>query len=355
MKPVLAFSAPANLLLMGEYAITLEGGRGVSVAVEPRARATLLASEHVAIDGIPDILRLHGSVALEVVALMGTEANEDESTAPLRDAVCVEYGLPSKPGPDGGGTRQTDHDALRLIIDTSEFFDPDTGEKRGLGSSAVASLLATAVIDAVLGGVLEIAPGKDRSVLLARVIPRAIAVHRALHDGRGSGYDVATSAIGGFVAFTGGANPSAHRIAPASESDGRDVSLYTISTGRPVNSATAVRRFEDFVDKDERKIFLDRSNELAAAFEAARRWCDLFSVVESARHLSEEIGETIGVGATLPFNSSHRDDGWIAKASGAGNERAVILSKRGARRPLPGAAELLRIDRQGLRREDPPR
>jgi len=338
MRPVLSFSAPANLLLMGEYAITLEGGRGVSVAVEPRAVATLTAAENIAYDQIPTILRERGGDGLLIIARMGAgDFKYTENATALHDAICAEFGL--------SGAAHTREDApLRLEIDTTAFFDPDTGTKRGLGSSAVASLLATAAIGAILDSALEEAP--------AEVIRRAIAVHRQMHEGRGSGYDVATSALGGFVAFSGGAAPSARRLSPASESDPRAVRLYSLATGKPVHSATAVRRFEEFVGPRERHRFLQKSNELATAFETARRWCDLFMVVESARHLSEEIGETIGVGATLPFNSSHQDDGWIAKASGAGNERAVVLAKADARRPLPTGAELLSIARRGLARED---
>lgn len=345
MKPILSFSAPANVLLMGEYAITLEGGRGIAVAVQPRARATLLAPEGFEIDAIRETLHRRGAAALLIIARMTAgDLESDEPATTLRDAVCDEYGLHPDTTTDRG---PDDHEPFRLVIDTSPFFDPRTGAKRGLGSSAAASLLATAAVDAVLRS--------NSPTEAEELIPRAIAVHRAMHGGRGSGYDVATSALGGFVAFTGGLSPSARSIVPASESDRREIHLYSLTSGKPVHSPTAVRRFEDFVGPEERIRLMQRSNELVDAFQEASRWCDLFAVVESARHLSEEIGAAIGVDASLPFNSSHKDDGWIAKASGAGNERAIVLAKHDARRPLPSGAELLRIDRRGILREEPPR
>lgn len=339
MRRVLVLEAPANILLVGEYAITEEGGRGISVAVAPRARAELRVTPGLPVQKIPEIFKELGAGALRITARMGAGSCIREEDAPgLCAAVCgTEVSAP------GAGDTET---PLHLVIDTTAFFDPRDGSKRGFGSSAVATLLAVATVEALRG----IDPIAERN----RIMNTAIDLHRQIQNGRGSGYDVATSTLGGVVLFTGGIHPSARSGGLSDLLENADGELYTLAVGKPVNSAAAVRRFEEFVDRETREHFLQRTNTLVREMENATQWCDLFGLVGSARQLSEEIGETIGVHAELPFNTSHLDDGWIAKTSGAGNERAILLARRNPRRPLPPGSEQLEIDRRGLSRQKLP-
>lgn len=78
--------------------------------------------------------------------------------------------------------------ALALVVDTQEFFDADTGQKLGLGSSAAVAVALTAALRryASLGG--------DDGRM-------ARDAHDRFQGGCGSGVDVATSLQGGLIEY----------------------------------------------------------------------------------------------------------------------------------------------------------
>jgi phosphomevalonate kinase len=327
-------SAPANVLLAGEYAITEPGGLGIALAVDPRGRVEVHPLTDVTTHEMERLVREFGSATVAI------QSNVDDADARrLLETVFRQFGIEAR---SGGGSP-----VARITVDTSTFFDVSTGTKRGLGSSAVATLLTTAAVSVLVG--------EDPVAGLHRSIARAIGVHRAMHGGRGSGYDVATSAIGGVVRFRGGLVPTAERSSLDRTLRSASYQLFSYATGRPVDSTEAVERFQHFYpDNDgERAAFVERSNEIVQAIDTRDRWCDLFASIETARVLSETVGNAIGVPATLPFCPSHRDDGWIAKTSGAGNERSVLVAERDTRRPLPAGTEALTLDPRGLVWETP--
>lgn len=350
MRLVCSLSAPANVLLAGEYAITVEGGRGIAAAVSPRARADLLVADDLEDTEIVSLLERDGGRAITISARMGGHAAPHaRSTAALLEALSIELGLGGDGAEEGAdrGTPTGEHATLRrertpilIEIDTSSFFEPNDGGKRGLGSSAVATLLAVSSIVSLLGG----DPVRD----LERTIAAAIGAHRRLHGGRGSGYDVATSAFGGCVEFTGGAEPSVASSNLSTLLDDTGITLYSLSAGKPVDSAAAVRRFEQSVAAEARDRLVRESNEVVRSIKSSSGRQELFALIASAREISEEIGRAIGVDATLPYGTSYVADGWVAKASGAGNERAIVFTEPSPHRPLPGGAEALEIDRRGL-------
>jgi phosphomevalonate kinase len=317
------WSVPANLLLAGEYAITDEGGRGIALAIEPRATATLEGSTTSA----------GGEPSLHVFArLNGAETEITREESAILRAV-LETASRSVAG------------NWRLVIDTRSFFDPDSGRKLGLGSSAAATALLTAALLAIEG----VDPVHHRD----EVIRRATTAHRAAHDGRGSGYDIATSVLGGAVLFTGGEEPRWERSRSPFLTGSRSLALYGWSQGSPVRSERAVERFDRYIARGsaERTTFLRENNTLIAQLEAAGEWPQFFSAVSASRALGERLGETLGVPATIDVCTPHVDDGWVAKASGAGDERALVLSQGSPRRRVPRQAERIVMSDTGLRAE----
>lgn len=319
MEHLWQYSAPANLLLAGEYSITLPDGHGLALAVHPRARATATAAQR-----------------FTVVARAGATPTElDPAADPLVGAVLTELGLTIAELPP-----------VRLEIDTAAFFDTATGAKLGLGSSAAATLLLTAAIERAGGG----DPIRHRD----ETIRRAIRAHRGAHGGRGSGYDIAASGTGGAIRFVGGESPSwtPSRLDRCLRE--QELTVHGWVGPVPVHSADAVARFQQYVPRGSTKqhSILERNNRIVDAIEEARTWRELFRAFSDGKKLGEEIGEQIGVSAALSLCSPHVDDGWVVKASGAGNERAVIVATPAPRRPVPRQSRPLSVAPEGLREEE---
>ncbi len=137
-------SAPGKVVLSGEYAV-LDGAPAICMAINRRAMATVGDS--------PD-----GRCR---VATPGREFSNGEKFH-IVDAVC--------------GSRPE----LTIELDSRAF--AEGGEKIGIGSSAA----LTAALVAALGG---------------DVYEDALAAHRRLQGGSGSGVDVATSVHGGLVEY----------------------------------------------------------------------------------------------------------------------------------------------------------
>ncbi len=137
-------SAPGKVVLSGEYAV-LDGAPAICMAVNRRAMATVGDS--------PD-----GRCR---VATPGREFANGEKFH-IVEAVC--------------GSRPE----LTIELDSRAF--AEDGRKLGIGSSAA----LTAALVAALGG---------------DVYPDALAAHRRLQGGSGSGVDVATSVHGGLIKY----------------------------------------------------------------------------------------------------------------------------------------------------------
>ncbi|MEX2443421.1 MAG: hypothetical protein WD492_07440 [Alkalispirochaeta sp.] len=345
------WSAPANLLVAGEYAITSPGGLGVAVAVEPRATATVFLRNREAQPG-RDLARRPG----EIVAHTGdgTERIYPDAGHHLAEAIMAYMVDPSRgaaPSPEvataPATATATDRTApqWRIEVDTTAFFDAHNGAKQGLGSSAAAAVLLTAALFQLSG----------REPVLAgdEVIRVAIAAHRAANEGRGSGYDIATSALGGVIRFVGGEVPQWRRCSYVRLWNSHQLRVFGWFTGTSVASSGAVRRFDRYIPEGsrERTDFIARNNSVVNRIESASGWNDLFQAVSESRRLGEEIGESLGVPATIDICQPHRDDGWVVKASGAGNERAIILSQPEPRRSVPRRATAFPVSPEGLRWE----
>lgn len=188
MSEVVA-SAPGKLVLLGEYAV-LEGAPAVTMAVDRRAGVTLRATG----DGrcsvrAPDVVEdrqpfVIGAGGLPNWSAAGAAAARLNLVDEVLRGLAVD-GLGLAPGT-----------GFELRLDTSAFFDAHGAQRQklGLGSSAALTVALASALAAFAGhgGVMA-----ERDRWLVRVL----ALHRQFQGGQGSGVDVATSLVGGVLAY----------------------------------------------------------------------------------------------------------------------------------------------------------
>ena len=310
MVEPLRVSAPANLLLMGEYAVLEEGGLGLCVAPDVRAAGTATPGPHSGAADT-DLPRTGG-----VVGLMPGGAVKWPGDTGLLGRV-AEHLEEALGGRDRIGT---------LTVDTRAFFDRN-GRKQGYGSSAALAVVLTAlwmlragnlpatVSASARGGAGATAEARDA------VFARAVAAHRAGQGGAGSGYDVACSTCGGVVLFTGGATPAARRI------DLPWLPALSLFPGRQaVATVSAVTRLREWsaAHPHEWREFLLASNRLVEAFVGAGSWPDAARVLQEYGTLTARLGADIGVPAEMQPPQG-LPEGAPFKAVGAGNELGVAF------------------------------
>ena len=283
-------SVPANLLLMGEYAVTEEGGIGFSVSVERRLDVSILEG-----DGFEAFSR----------TTPGGEDKIDLSDRALlvpfiiyelrRRHIIPQAGLEGK-----------------LLVDSSPFY-ADGGRKLGLGSSA-------AVTVGVCAALMELA-GVPKPKLESLMPELAHRIHRDHQGGKGSGYDVFTSYFGGTGVFTGGTEP---RFEPV-HLDWLPP-IHVRSGAKAVRSGSAVAAYTRWKSEnlDEWSAFLQRSNAAVQGFREATTWAAARKHLLQAKEIGLHLGRCIDVPADVEAYSHVAGRG-LVKALGAGNELAALF------------------------------
>ena len=312
MKEVGA-TAPANLLLLGEYAVLEEGGLGIAVAPDVRARGVLNRGP------AGDRVAIVGSTGQTVYSWPGDHGLLGHAAERLEDAV-------------GSLPRGTS-----ITLDSAAFFDRK-GRKSGLGSSASVVVILTTLWLVARGELDPSFPPPPNDVF-----PIALQAHRAAQHGKGSGYDVACSTYGGSVRFQGGQKPDVHRIElpwlPA---------LSLVRGPQPVQTVSAVGEYRRWKaqNPDGATEFLKNSNRLVSAFAGALDWNRAAPILRNYCDLARGLGEAIGVGTDLGMPDSGRA---ILKAVGAGNELGVLIGNPDPRAPRPSGVETaLAIAKTGI-------
>lgn len=177
--PWLVACAPGKAFICGEYA-ALEGAPALVMAVDRRARVEVRSSRRGwSFRSAPSA----GPRPLEIDPRDTASAAGDLPTAVLQE-VSSRIGLP--------------HGPHELIADTRSLF-ADSGHSLGLGSSAA--------LCAALG--LALAPHLRGDALC----DLAVSAHRRFQSGRGSGYDVVASCLGGLCLIEG-PSPPRGRVVP---------------------------------------------------------------------------------------------------------------------------------------------
>jgi phosphomevalonate kinase len=307
-------TVPGNLLLLGEYAVTEEGGLGLAVAVDRRVAVELEPADSLVIEG-----RWAGQTVRE---------------SPLFTAVVDAWRARLAEGDLGDSPEQPGRaraPGARIVVDSSAFF---TGSRKGgFGSSAaVAAALTCALLH--LSGFSG--PG-----LLQCAARLALLAHRRVQGGRGSGYDVYASLYGGIGCLTGGVDP----VWQAVELPWLPP-LYLFPGPASVSTTSSLQRYERWKAShpDEWRSFLEESNRGVRRFLTAESWSQARPIFTASKELGLRLGRRIGVSAQVDPPGSL--DQSLCKALGAGNELGIYLASESA----PGTAlEQIGVTAEGLR------
>ena len=291
---------PGNLLLLGEYAVTLPNGLGIALAID-NAQVEIVVKPS-------DKLKIHSQYQGNEFSWEEGEPILDELNLPINILTGI-------------------HD-MEVSIDSTQFSD-SSGRKRGFGSSA-----------AVCAGLsyLRFKHLYNKEPNLAvEVYPYALQMHRDFQGGKGSGYDVLASLMGGSHLFIGGEQPSWKKASTLPD-------FFLVQGDEPVETQGAVTKFQAFLQQNsqEGERFLEKSNRIVQEFCENPTKKAFEQAVELNHWLSKEI-KVISEGTQLSVKLSHyREMGCPAKALGAGGEIAVVW---GEALPL----EKIQISMEGIK------
>jgi phosphomevalonate kinase len=320
MTPGASVSVPANLLLMGEYAVLEEGGLGLAVAPDVRVTGTIRPSDG---GGIAVVGHLPGRT-------VRWDTGSGRETGGGLLALAALHLSDSFPA---AGVE------ARIELESAAFF-ASSGEKRGFGSSAAIVVALTALWLRATGNLPD-----DESDAQDLIFHTAVLAHRAAQHGRGSGYDVASSTFGGVILFTGGKQPSARRITlpwlPA---------MQVVQGSAPVRTVSAVETYERWKITSPRaaRVYQDGSNRLVSAFAKAPDWTNGAAILTEYRDLAVELGATLGVPATMDRPSWLRGSQAVVKSVGAGNELGVVLAAGSSHESQSGTDGQITLSEEGI-------
>lgn len=309
-------SAPANLLLLGEYAVLERGGLGLAVALDIRVR---VEARPCPAAGLTVRGRWGG----------GEDLRWRPGSAPDPRTRLVQAVAEAARRRRGDGR----HPEAEVEVDSSAFFA--AGRKLGFGSSAAAAVaLGWALLAA---GLPDGAPDPDPELAL----DSALEAHRLAQGRRGSGYDVYASFHGGVGLFTGGERP-----------EWRPLHLPWLSALRLRRGAHSVptpeaigryRRWKELQPEQARR-FLEESNRSLRGFIGCSSPAESFRFFTRSRELGLRLGEAIGVPAEVPSPPGVPPE--RCKAVGAGDELLWLFP--GAEAPQTAGFETLAISREGV-------
>ena len=318
-----ALSAAGKLFLSGEYAV-LWGGTARVACVGPRTHAWVRPREDRRV-----CLHLNEGTLCGDRTPLGVAWEGEVPPAFLFAARTVDLALRAHGG-EGPG--------FALALSPSPL--GPGGRKLGLGSSARATVLVAEACRAVLGA------GFDARVL-------ALLSHAVAQGGKGSGGDVAASALGGVVRYRryGLQGLQAHLVdgrlgtalLAAPPLDARSLPavpvrmLYAFA-GASASTPALIGRAEATLDSAGRAAFVRESDALGQAFEEALCGGDfsqLAGAVEGLQRLLCTLGplETEALARILALARAH---GCTGKMSGAGGGDGCVLFA-----PTAEAAEAL--------------
>ncbi|MFP4431735.1 MAG: mevalonate kinase [Spirochaetota bacterium] len=303
----LGASAPSNLLLFGEYAVTVPGGLGIACGLEPRVSGVIEEAPSFSIRGTTG----HGAFDWEP----GNTAPPGLLSACVRTAA----------GAVAFDTANLGALEYRITLDSSALYRED-GTKRGFGSSAAVAVVLSALLLCLFRGSLP--PAED-------VFGVALRSHRTSQGGRGSGYDVAASTFGRLGLFEGGETPGWHPLSP----DWLPAIAFHQGP-EEVSTAPAIRRFEAWrkAAPKEFRAYLEASNRGIAKLAHASSWKEAAPTAERLSALGRELGRYLDTPAEVPpalrtcreeeNRSSLGPEPTMVKAVGAGGELFVLFGAK---------------------------
>ena len=287
-----AASAPGKVVLSGEYAV-LEGAPSICMAIDRRARAEVTATA-----ASYQTVRTKGYIEGE----WSFTANEKGNFEWIGDA------------PPSGGlellrevwTGMDVNGSFDISLDTSEFLDPVSGSKLGLGSSAALTVALVAALSNVTNSANDGATD-------------AADAHRRLQHGRGSGVDIAASLAGGVIEYR---MQEATPCRPEKWPAGLEYAL--LWSGLPSSTSEKLQRLEEAGHSKESATSMSR---LCDAAEATARCWSAGATVEllAAFHRYVEALTQFDVDHDLGiFDAGHRE---LAEAAA---KRSLVYKPCGA-------------------------
>lgn len=267
-------SAPGKVVLWGEYAV-LAGAPGLVMAVDRRAACRLAPGGdawRLETPGLPG-----PAVTCTRADLLGERAPLDPGGAlawhALQQLPDLHGGIPS------GGS---------LTTDTRSF--QDRGQKIGIGSSAAVCTAVYAAFCELLG--------------VSHSLTGALAAHRSLQGGRGSGIDVAAAYLGGSLRYElrGASEPPA--AVPFDLPDG--LTLRFVWTGSSAQTGRHIERFDAWRASNDQRALIDLAEASTALFESE-------SLVDDLADYAERLGALDRAADLGIFTEAHRRLSQVAK------------------------------------------
>jgi phosphomevalonate kinase len=276
--------APGKVVLWGEYAV-LTGAPALVMAVNHYA-ACRIAPHHAGWWSFESLGHPAPAERISREQLLSAESPPPHSAWHTCWQVLQRI---SGPLPVGGSVR----------LDTRSFHH--AGSKIGLGSSAAVCVAAYGAFSRLLGQ--------------SPTYPEAMAMHRDLQGGEGSGIDVAAAWHGGMLKFqrTGSGAGTANPWHPP-------VDLHTtfVWTGRPARTTDHLARFRDWLERGSLAPLTALEAAASALFEAADPWRRLPEYVAALEALDEAAELGIFSPAHTRLRALAIDAGVVYKPCGAG-------------------------------------
>lgn len=282
-----AASAPGKAVLSGEYAV-LRGSPAVSMAVNRRALVSVMPAD----------------TAWHRVSAPGFSATEGrfvvEKNEPRWLQGADEYRLVDAAW---RALQRTESDFLSIELDSRAFFEPESGSKIGLGSSAALAVALTAALT----------ESTD-------ILEKAIHVHEDFQSGAGSGVDIATSVQGGLLAY----RKEGAEVVPLDWPTG--LACRVVWTGVSAATPSKLARF----DKGGRRASLDSlvsaSRRMAQSWRSAEAVLEGFpAYVATLREFSDDYDLGIFDAGHDKLASRAAAAGLVYKPCGAGGGDVGIL------------------------------
>lgn len=203
-----------------------------------------------------------------------------------------------------------------VTLDSTDLAQAN-GRKSGMGSSAAATVGATAAL-------WYLATGTPPT--LDELFQTALAAHRLAQGGKGSGYDLACSAYGGMGLFTGGKAPTwtplSLRHSPA---------FKLLFAPRPVSSEQAITIWDQWKEAhpDAWAQHLGESQKIVSSLALSQDRDSFDAALTRASALGQQLGQTLGVWDPVneTFMASQNKTGQC-KALGAGNELFALWGEK---------------------------
>ena len=252
-------SAPGKVMLAGEY-VVLDGMPAICMAVNRRAHVSITANAEqyhaVSAPGFCNSQRRFKSIT------------EVADMYPLLAAVWQELQFEA-PG------------FLNIVLDSSGFTEREAG-KIGIGSSAALAVALTAALGQLA------ADGTD-------VRSTAMAAHRRLQGGAGSGTDVACSLHGGIIEYRMGEQESRQLLWPA------ELCFALLWSGVPADTKTQLDKLAGVEARASRVELGSAAQAVAQAWEIGDSAMVLHSLREYAAALRDfDVDHSLGI-----FDAGH--------------------------------------------------